>query len=88
MSKIATEATSYVIDKFERQISEKGVVRARKGLTLSISIEDMDDIVKIVESLQNLRVWIDGATESVKHKIKKQEVDFLGPLWHPWLSLW
>ena len=31
----------------------------------------MDHIFKIVESLKNLGLLIDSATETVKHKIKK-----------------
>ena len=33
----------------------------------------MDDIVRIVESLKNSDLLIDGATEIVKHEIKKEE---------------
>ena len=31
----------------------------------------MDDIVKIIKSLEDSGLLIDGATETVKHKIKK-----------------
>ena len=64
--KLATKATSYVLDKSERKKSGRGVVRAR--LPLFISNEDMDDNKK---SLEKSGVLIDGATETVKHKIKK-----------------
>ena len=37
----------------------------------------MDDIIKIVKSLQNLGLLIDSVTETVKHEIKKQEGGFL-----------
>ena len=33
--------------------------------------EDFDDIIKIVESLENSGLLIDGASEKVKHEIKK-----------------
>ena len=36
LPKLATKATSSVLDKFERKISGKGVVSARKGFTLFI----------------------------------------------------
>ena len=51
-------------------------VRAGKGFGLLISNEDIDDIIKIVK-------LIDGATETVKHEIKKQERGFLGAMITP-----
>ena len=71
------------INKFERKISGKGAVRARKGFTLFISNEDMDDIIKIIKSLEDSGVLIDRVTETVKHEIKKQESRFLGALLAP-----
>ena len=47
--KLATKATSSVLDTFERKIGGQGDVRAGKGFPLFISSEDMDDIIKIVE---------------------------------------
>ena len=57
-------------NKFERKISEKWAVRAGKGFTLFISIEDMNDIIKIIKSVENLGVLTDRVTETVKHEIK------------------
>ena len=54
----------------------RGAVRSGKGFTLFISNEDMDDIIKIVKSREDSGLLIYGATETVKHEIKK-EVDFL-----------
>ena len=48
-----------------------GAVRTGKGFTVFISNEDMDDFVKIVESLKKSRLLIDGASETVKHEIQK-----------------
>ena len=48
LPKLATKATSYVLNKFERKISGQGAARAGKGLILFLSNEDMDDILKIV----------------------------------------
>ena len=47
-----------------------------KGFTLFISIEDMNDIIKIIKSVENLSVLTDRVTETVKHEIKKQEGRF------------
>ena len=38
----------------------------------------MDDITKIIKSIKDSDVLIDGNTETVKHEIKKQEGGFLG----------
>ena len=46
-------------------------MRAGKGFTLFILNEDMDDIIKILESLEDLCVLIDGVAETVKDEIKK-----------------
>ena len=37
----------------------------------------MNDIIKIIKSLEDSGVLIDGVTETVKGKIKKQEVGCL-----------
>ena len=38
----------------------------------------MNDIIKIIKSLEDSSVLIDGVTETVKHEIKKtREADFL-----------
>ena len=42
-------------------------MRARTGLTLFISNEDMNDI-EIKKSLEDLGVLIDRVTDTVKHK--------------------
>ena len=58
---------------------EKGAVRARKWLTLLFSNEAMNDMIKIIKSLEDSGVLIDGVTETVRHEIKKQG-GFLGAL--------
>ena len=44
---------------------------------LFISNEDMNDIIKIIKSLEDSIVLIDGITETVKREIKIQEDGFL-----------
>ena len=79
---LLSNLTSNAINKFERKISGKGAVRAGKGFTLFISNEDMNDIIKIIKSLENSGVLIDGVTEVVKQE-KKQEGRILGALLAP-----
>ena len=69
--KLATEATSSVLDKFERKTNWQGVERSGRGLNLFISNEDLDDITKITQSLEKSGLLIDGASETIKHEIKK-----------------
>ena len=58
--------------------SLKGAVKAGKRFNLFITNEDMNDIIKIMKSLEDSGISIDGATETVKHEIKKnKQVDFL-----------
>ena len=52
-----------------------------KGFTLFIPNEDRDDFIKIIKSLEDSGVLIDGVTQIVKDEIKqKQEGGFLGAL--------
>ena len=55
----------------KRKKTGQGGVRAGRCFTLFISTEDMDDIIKIVESLEKSGLLTDGASETVKHEIKK-----------------
>ena len=50
---LVSNLTLNTINKFERQISGKGAVRAGKGFTLFISNEDMDDIIKTMKPLES-----------------------------------
>ena len=43
----------------------------------------MNDIIKIVESPEKSGLSIDGASETVKHEIKKQEGGFLPAMMGP-----
>ena len=69
--KLETIATSSILDKAERKISGQGAVKAGKGFNLFISKENMDDIIKIITSLENSGLIVDDGTETVKHEIKK-----------------
>ena len=80
MPGLVSNLTSNAINKFEREISGKGAVRAWKGFTLFISNEYMNDFIKIIKSLKDSGVLINGVTETVKHEIKKQESRLLEAL--------
>ena len=80
---LVNNSTSNAINQFERKISGKGAVKARKGFTLFILNEDLNDIIKIIKSLEGSDLLIDGVTETVKYETKKQEGGFLGALLAP-----
>ena len=61
-------------------------MRAGKGFTLFISNEDMNDIIKMIKSLEDSGVLIDGVTETLKTEIKKREGGFLGALLAPLIA--
>ena len=74
---LVSNLTLNPINKFGRKIGGKGAVRAGKGFTLFISNEDLNDIIKIIKSLEDSGVLIDGVTETVKHETKNKKADFL-----------
>ena len=53
-------------------------MRAGKGFTLFILNKDMNHVIKIIKSLEDWGVLIDGVTENLKYKIKKQGGGFFG----------
>ena len=73
---LVSNLTSNVIYKFERKVSEKGAVRAGKWFTLFVLNGYMNDIIKIIKSLEDSVVLIDGVTETVKLQMKNK-ADFL-----------
>ena len=48
--------------------------------TLIISNDEMDDILKIVKSLENSGVLLKGTSETIQHEAKEQTEGFLGML--------
>ena len=70
----------------KEKISQKGAVRAGKRFTFFFTNEDMNDIIKIMISLEDSSVLIDGITQIVKHEIKSQECWFLLALLAPLIA--
>ena len=50
------------------------------GTTLIISNDEMDDILKIVQSLENSGVLLKGVSETIQHEAKEQRGGFLSML--------
>ena len=63
--------------KKKKKICGKGAVRGWKRFTVLISSEYMNGIIKIIKSLEESVVLVDGATETVKHEIINKKLDLL-----------
>ena len=75
---LVSHLTSNAINKFERKIIRKELSEQGKNLFyLFISNEDINDIIKMIKSLEDSGVLTDGVTETVKHEIKNKKADFL-----------
>ena len=72
LPKLATKVNLSILDVFEKKVSRWGVVKVERGFTLSISNGEMNYIIRVVTSLESLGLLIDGATETVKHEIKRE----------------
>ena len=77
VSNLSSNATSNVIDKAGRKINGKEAEKALRGFALFISNENVNDIIKILKSLDNLGALIHSVTETIKYEIKDQEDGFL-----------
>ena len=76
---LVSHLTSSGIKKIDRKITGKRAFRTGKRFTLFISNEDINEINKIMKSLGDSCVLIDGVTITVIHEIKEKQTDkFLG----------
>ena len=73
LPKLTTKKTTSILDKFKRKISGRGAVITGKVFTLFILNAVMDDIIKTAKSLENSALLTDGAAETLKQEIRKQE---------------
>ena len=58
----------------------KKILGSGKNTTLIISNNDIEDLIKIVESLEDSGLLINGVTETVQNEIKEQKGGFLSML--------
>ena len=56
------------------------ILGSGNNTTLIISNKDMDDLIKIVKSLEDSGLLLKGITESVQNEIKEQKAGFVGML--------
>ena len=55
---------------------QKDLLEQEIGFTLFMINKDMNDIIKVIKSLEYSGVLIDGITKTIKHEIRKQEAAF------------
>ena len=67
LPRLVSNLASNAKNKFKKQCLNG----AGKGFAFFISNEDMNDIIKIIKSLEDSNVLTDGITETVKDEIKK-----------------
>ena len=70
----ADSAIDAEIQKKKKNIHGSGTT------TLIISNEEMNDIMKIVQALEDSNILLKGVTETIKNKTKEQKVAFLSML--------
>ena len=58
----------------------KKVLGTGNHTTLIFSNDDLNDLLKAIKSLENSGILLDGITETVKNKVKKQKGGFLSTL--------
>ena len=58
----------------------KKILGSGSNATLIISNKNMDDLIKIVKSLEDFDLLLRGITESVQNEIKEQKIGFLSML--------
>ena len=75
----AASATDAVINK--------KILGSGNHTTLVISNDDIQDLLKIVKSLEDSGILLDGITETVKKEVKELKVGFLSMLLGTWCSL-
>ena len=50
------------------------------GVKLIIELEDMNDIMKIIEALENSRILLKGVSKTIENETKEQRGGFLSML--------
>ena len=58
----------------------KKILGSAGHTTLIISNKDMEDLIKVVKSLEDSGLFLNGVTESVKNEVKEQPGGFLSML--------
>ena len=55
---------------------KKEKIHGSRNTTLIISIEEMNDIIKIIQALEDSNILLKGVTKTIKMKQKNKKEDF------------
>ena len=61
-------------------IQKKKKIHGSGNATLIISNEEMNDIIKIIQALENSNILLKGVTKTIKNETKEQKGGFLSKL--------
>ena len=75
-----TAAMSAIDESIKKKMLGSGATKGAGTRTLIISNDEMNDITKIVKSLENSGVLLKGVSETIQHEAKEQRGGFLSML--------
>ena len=75
-----TAAMSAIDGSIKKKMLGSGATKGAGTITLIISNNEMNDIIKIVKSLEDYGVLLKGVIETIKHEAKEQRGGFLSML--------
>ena len=75
-----TAAMSAIDGGIKKKMVGSGATKGVGTTTLIISNDEMNDIVKIVKSLENSGVLLKGVSKTIQHEAKEQRAGFLSML--------
>ena len=75
-----TAAMSAIDGSIKKKMLGSGATKGAGTITLIISNNEMNDIIKIVKSLEDYGVLLKGVNETIKHEAKEQRGGFLSML--------
>ena len=67
-----------------QEFKKKNTKKHGSGTTTLISIEKMNDIMKIVQALEDSNILLKGVIETIKYETKEQKGGFLSMLLGTW----
>ena len=73
-------AMSAIDGSIKKKMFGSGATKGAGTTTLIISNDEMDDILKIVKSLEDSNVLLKGVSETIQHEAKEQRGGFLSML--------
>ena len=77
LAPLGIKAATLAIDEGIQKKKKKKKIHGPGTTTLIISNEEMNDIIKIVQALEDSNILLEGVTKTIKNGTKKQKGEFL-----------